>query len=91
MSADCGSVRYCSRKRTLRFFADGRVGEESGRSGSDDPRRSACLRRALRFDGGMLFSCRWDGYYVLQGVCGAARRDITVERLFVGSKRLDRV
>lgn len=39
---------------TLRFFAEGREGDESGRSSSDDSSRSWGLRRALRFEGGMV-------------------------------------
>lgn len=54
------------RRRTLRFFADGRDGDESGRSSSEDSRRSAGLRRALRLDGGILFVCRRGRNGVLQ-------------------------
>jgi len=39
---------------TLRFFADGRVGEESGRSTSEVSCMSAALRRPLRFEGGIV-------------------------------------
>jgi hypothetical protein len=38
---------------TLRFFADGRVGEVSGRSISDTSFTLAALRRGLRFDDGI--------------------------------------
>lgn len=47
-------------QHTLRFFADGREGDESGRSSSDDSSRSCGLRRALRFEGGMV-GLGWEG------------------------------